>query len=287
MLLPVIDGETHVLEGYAASAHSLPASECELLGGRAGCLYGLLLAEKLHPQITLLSPIRQLVTDIIHAGYSNITEEAVEVPIFMWKWHGKEYLGAIHGVAGILYVLLSVPHDLLLSVDPRALHRTKATIVHILTTQTLPSGNLPTSMASTSDRLVQFCHGATGWIPLLCTCQRLWGETENIFLEHALKLGEVVWERGILITKGPGICHGISGSICALMDLYSTTRDIMWLHRARWFALFLSEQWESLSTKADRPYSLFEGLIGAYYALCIVCHPERMQRSSWFPALGL
>lgn len=26
----------------------------------------------------------------------------------MWNWHGKEYLGAAHGVAGILYLLLQV-----------------------------------------------------------------------------------------------------------------------------------------------------------------------------------
>jgi len=291
MFLPVIDGEIHVLEGFAASAHSLPASECELLNGRAGCLYGLLLARQLHPQITLEGPIRRLVTDIIHAGYVNVTEEAVEVPIFMWRWHDKEYLGAINGLAGILYVLLSTPPEILTSIDPRAVHRIKATIVHILTTHGLPSGNLPTSTASISDRLVQFCHGATGWIPLLCKCHALWSSCssnmDTFFLEHALKLGEVVWERGLLITKGPGICHGISGSICALMDLHSATRDVMWLYRARWFALFLSENWSSLTVKTDRTYSLFEGLIGVYYALCIVRHPESMSRSSWFPALGL
>lgn len=288
MLLPVVDGEAHQLTGYASSSSALPASECELLYGRAGCLFGLLLAQKLHPQITLDTSVRSLVNEIIHAGYVNVTEEAVCVPIFMWSWKSKQYLGAIHGVAGILFVLLEVPHEVLLAIDSRVMQRIKATIAHILTTYTLPSGNIASATGSTSDRLVHFCHGATGWIPLLCKCHALWGTTDSVpYLEHALRLGNVVWQRGLLITKGPGICHGISGSICALMDLNSTTQDVMWLHRARWFALFLSEHWESLATKADLPYSLFEGLIGAYYALQIVQSPESQQRSSWFPGLGL
>jgi hypothetical protein len=28
----------------------------------------------------------------------------------MYSWHGKTYLAAAHGVSGILYILLDVPH---------------------------------------------------------------------------------------------------------------------------------------------------------------------------------
>jgi len=28
----------------------------------------------------------------------------------MYEWHGKKYLGAAHGIAGILFVLIQVSH---------------------------------------------------------------------------------------------------------------------------------------------------------------------------------
>ena len=69
-----------------------------------------------------------------------------------------------------------------------------------------------------SNRLVHFCHGATGWIPLLLKMSMRWkGEQATRYLDLAKKCGEAVWERGILLTKGPGLCHGLGGSICALV----------------------------------------------------------------------
>lgn len=42
---------------------------------------------------------------------------------------------------------------------------------------------------------------------------------EKSYLEHALKAGESIWERGLL-KKGYGLCHGSSGNGYALLYLY-------------------------------------------------------------------
>lgn len=58
----------------------------------------------------------------------------------------------------------------------------------------------------------------------------------------AERAGEAVWERGLL-TKGPGACHGVSGSAFALLRLHRSAGDeagrAKWLHRAQQFALFM------------------------------------------------
>jgi hypothetical protein len=42
------------------------------------------------------------------------------------------------------------------------------------------------------------------------------------------------------------------------------------MQRAEWFVLFLAREWQQLAPKADRPYSLFEGITGAFYVMSLV-----------------
>jgi hypothetical protein len=55
--------------------------------------------------------------------------------------------------------------------------------------------------------------------------------TTSKYLSVARRCGEATWRYGLL-RKGPGICHGISGSGYAMLCLYKTTREPVWLHRA-------------------------------------------------------
>ena len=59
-------------------------------------------------------------------------------------------------------------------------------------------------------------------------------------------------------------------SICGLIDLFRCSREQVWINRAEWFSLVLPREWKNLVPKADRPFSLMEGIIGAYYALALV-----------------
>ena len=262
ILGPVLEGDRNALLEYVERAHRLPSTECELLYGRAGCLSAILLAREIHPEVILDQQVRCLVEQIIRGGANPGAE------MLMWRWHEKEYLGAVHGLAGILFVLLKCPPDILDTVDPHLKPRIEACVQNVLSNYILPSGNIQSSTGNRSDHLVHFCHGATGWIPLLCLMKERFAQAR--YGAHACELGEVVWRRGLLASKGPGICHGISGSICALVDLYRLTRDIKWMQRAEWFVLFLAREWQQLAPKADRPYSLFEGITGAFYVMSLV-----------------
>lgn len=266
-------------------ALNLPPLECELLYGRSGCLHGLLFAAKREPTWNLKDPIFSLAKQIIDGSVTQYSD------LLMWKWHNKAYLGAIHGTAGILFVLLSCPTELLISIDPAIHRKIKYTVDFILQNYTLASGNIQSTVENASDRLVHFCHGAPGWIPLICRMAEIY-PTDDSYRSHALRFGELVWERGLLNGKGPGLCHGISGSICSLLELYSWSGDRKWLIRAQWFAYYLSKSWFHLAEHADNPYSLFEGIAGAYYAISIVHKLLReptftRPHTSWFPGLGI
>ncbi len=47
-------------------------------------------------------------------------------------------------------------------------------------------------------RLVHWCHGAPGFIPLLARAAAAFPDDASAFTEAALQAGEVVWERGLL-----------------------------------------------------------------------------------------
>lgn len=49
----------------------------------------------------------QVVTAILESGQARSRATRSKVPL-VYEWHGKNYYGAAHGVAGILYVLLLV-----------------------------------------------------------------------------------------------------------------------------------------------------------------------------------
>lgn len=79
---------------------------CELLYGRAGFLYALLYVGALVPGALDEKLIEHQVTAIVDAGQQG-SRDIRGAPL-MYMWHGKHYLGAAHGMAGILTVLLQV-----------------------------------------------------------------------------------------------------------------------------------------------------------------------------------
>lgn len=73
----------------------------------------------------------------------------------MYEWHGKKYWGAAHGLAGIMYVLMTV------QLKPEEVEDVKGTLRYMIK-NCFPSGNYLSSEGSESDRLVHWCHGAPG-----------------------------------------------------------------------------------------------------------------------------
>lgn len=110
--------------------------------------------------------------------------------------------------------------------------------------------------SSTRPMLMQFCHGAPGFVICLA-------EFPSIALDDLLiASGETIWAAGPLI-KGSNLCHGTGGNGYAFLKLYQRTGNPEWLERARAFAMHAIAQ-----TNADAllygqmRYSLWTGDIG-------------------------
>jgi len=194
---------------------------------------------------------------IIRQGREYARENHSPSPL-MWEWHG-EYLGAAHGVSGILQALLS--HYDLLNGDER--EDVRRTLDWLLSIQT-EDGNFPSSvkhigrsshavignylthagLGESRHELVHWCHGAGGVIFLLVTAALTFKPHSqpdyNTYLQAARRCGDLIWQRGLL-RKGPGICHGVAGGGYAFLTLYRLTGEERYLQWARLFAAVMMD----------------------------------------------
>ena len=182
-----------------------------------------------------------------------------------YAWHGKEYVGAAHGYAGILYLLLKAGCR-----DPalRALERLRD-----LETR---EGNWPSSLPDARAKLVHFCHGAPGVVFAMAEAYRVYGDES--FRDACLRGAETVWRYGLLM-KGPGLCHGVAGNGYALLAAYRVSHDPRWLHRAVVFGTCIGDDGVCARQRTpDNPFSLFEGLAGS------ACFLRDLRESRFFGA---
>jgi len=270
------------MSGYVVSDE---LDENEILYGRAGYIQALIFAYSYTRDEALLSAAVRVVDSLIHTGKEFSRLSKSKSPL-MYEWHEKRYLGAAHGLSGILYTILVVMqhhrwhHDrdntheekskkqkvesvdnLNYKFDDKVI---KSSIDFIISTR-LPTGNYPTRDDSEEDRLVQWCHGAPGVVLLLCKAYEVFGDSK--YGELACDGCDAVWGRGLL-KKGLGLCHGIAGNAYAFLATYKVTKQEKYLHRACQFSKF---PWATDSTHLlkemiktpDWPYSLYEGIGGA------------------------
>ncbi|XP_071650632.1 lanC-like protein 2 isoform X2 [Temnothorax longispinosus] len=236
----------------------------ELLYGRAGYLAGLLYVNaNLSTAPIEADLIKKVVSSIINSGISYASSTHSQSPL-MYSWHNKEYIGAAHGLAGILYLLLQYLTQV--QID----NYIKPSLYYLQKLQ-FSSGNFPSSMGNSSDKLVQWCHGAPGMSALFCLAYKVF--EDGTFLETAIQCGEVIWERGLL-KKGYSICHGVAGNGYAFMHLFQQTKDIKYLYRACKFAEWCFHYGSHQTRLPDRPFSLFEGLAGVIYFLLDIQQPH-------------
>ncbi|KAI5706251.1 hypothetical protein M8J76_011573 [Diaphorina citri] len=251
----------------------------EFLVGRAGYLAGIIWAERqLGRQIMSLEDRTAICNALILSGRSYSQANNLRCPL-MYHYYGTEYLGACHGLSGILQVLLCEKNYV--KSNPDIEKDIKETVDFLLKLQ-MPNGNFPadlkelyspTDAKSAANELVHWCHGAPGVIYLMAKAYLFWGEEK--YLNSCIKCGEVIWEKGLL-KKGPGICHGVSGNGYAFLLLYRLTKDEQYLHKAYLFANFmLSDDFKRNARMPDAPFSLYEGLAGTACFFIDLMQPEK------------
>ncbi|KAF9524922.1 hypothetical protein CPB83DRAFT_877463 [Crepidotus variabilis] len=307
---------------------------CEVLYGRAGMLYALLYLRKALDQAQVIpdmsetvlaslqvltsdDTIQRLVDSIVtrgqHGGHVLASEfraeDAKRLPPLMWSWRGKRYLGGAHGVAGILQILLRCPISIISKHIPN-IFKTISWLMEIQGDDGNWSAKCPNQSGISSDsELVQWCHGATGIVILFSTAIGFLKTHEQFFkidhttvekLRGSLQLGaEVVYRQGLL-KKGVGLCHGVAGSVYALLaasdaldgtsssflapvsamqDLPSHINRCKHFARAAHLAFLAKFHNDKVLLpdmgEPDHPFSLYEGLSGACCAWAeIVCRMD-------------
>lgn len=213
---------------------------------------------------------------------------------------GERYLGAAHGLSGVMAVLHVVGCKGLLDArDADRLEACTAQLVHLFLSA--ETKNLPVTLDDQSDDLVHWCHGAAG-IPELvrnaaCHARVRAPDADLDVLEAAARrAADLIWERGLLL-KGAGLCHGVAGNAYAFLSVAS------WLHdseRLRKRAVAFAAMIDNPALKAaqaatrdpqrkvtglpDSPDSLMEGTAGVVCFLLDVAAPPH--RLIGFPGYG-
>lgn len=192
--------------------HGKPESN-EWLYGRAGTLYLLRTIRQVASQSDEPGTLLSEIDDTIHA----LIEEIVAAPR-PWVWHGKPYLGAVHGSAGIISQVIQSMQVINLHDQP-LLEELQTDVEQILDLQ-MPSGNWPSSIPPPNaqpaqDRLLQFCHGSPGIIPCLHHISSAYPSLSDRIAEAISRAESDILARGWL-TKEPCLCHGATGNALAL-----------------------------------------------------------------------
>jgi lantibiotic modifying enzyme len=101
----------------------------------------------------------------------------------MYTWKGTRYLGASHGLAGILHILMHFPLN-------KADHDdVKGALKYLLRTRYF-RGNYPSKEHNTrGDQLVHWCHGAPGVAITLCKAAEVYHYTNKIHSHRNLSSG--------------------------------------------------------------------------------------------------
>lgn len=171
----------------------------EIPYGRAGALYLLRMVKHYLPQYAMIleSPMRRLEQKILETdddGRGN------------WEWHGKRYFGAAHGDIGIVT-------QLVLS-NPLLAPQLSTRLAKLIELQ-MSDGNWPSSARSLKEgrsaSLVQWCHGAPGFIYSLLSLRPHFPQLHEQIDEAVKKGQDLVWRHGLLV-KEPSLCHGIFGN---------------------------------------------------------------------------
>ncbi|MCJ1224828.1 hypothetical protein MMC12_001474 [Toensbergia leucococca] len=213
--------------------------------GKAGTLYMLRLIRAWVPSSSdlLHAPTTQLIDCILANGPP-------------WVWANGEYLGAGQGAMGIMTQIILTSPSHAPALEPK--------LSLLLDLQT-PAGNWPVVLPAIDgiqpkvhDDLVQFCHGAPGFVISLPKLRPYFSPALQERIDDTIERGRAyTWEKG-LTRKMPNLCHGITGNALAFDG---ARRDHFLAHATEEYIRTARE--EGVFKGGDeRLYGLGDGLAG-------------------------
>ncbi|GJD07957.1 LanC-like protein 2 [Galdieria sulphuraria] len=173
-------------------------SEDEFLYGKAGFLTALMFFHGYDKKWEICA--RNIAMQLFENGRktANSSNWSRHCPL-LYQWHNKFYLGAAHDFQ-------CFPENEL-----------KETCEFLYRQRCPRTNNYFSSLDSRRSELVQWCHGAPGFVYLFCKAAEHFSDIT--YLKHALEASIPVWNCGLLL-KGPGLCHGIAGNAYCFLRLF-------------------------------------------------------------------
>ncbi|OAA40235.1 Lanthionine synthetase [Beauveria brongniartii RCEF 3172] len=190
------DVERFVASTIGAASPSLRADQPlanEILYGRAGVLFLLRLVRHWVPtsKARLDAQMKAVAARIMEVN--NHGQDS-------WVWANRRFIGAVHGDIGIITQLVLCLPELAPELEPH--------LLRLLALQ-FDDGNWPKFMGEgeTESDVVQFCHGAPGFVISLQALRPYYSHL-SVTLDEAIAKGiEITWAKGLL-RKEPALCHG-------------------------------------------------------------------------------
>ncbi|KAH8802830.1 hypothetical protein F5884DRAFT_803260 [Xylogone sp. PMI_703] len=181
-----------------------------------------------------------------------------------WDWHGKEYLGAAHGEIGVLTQIILW--------NPEFAEKMEGYLTEMLSIQ-VEDGNWPSSLPGGRTKLVQFCHGAGGWVISLLALRPHFPNLHSQIDQAVSKGRNCILEKGLL-RKIPNLCHGIAGNALALAP---EQREVfLKLCTLENYTRGIEEGWFTEDASYGEKYSLGSGLGGIAWLWATVCTDSRL-----------
>ncbi|KAH8893442.1 hypothetical protein GQ53DRAFT_114910 [Thozetella sp. PMI_491] len=176
-----------------------------------------------------------------------------------WRFHGHNYIGAAHGVIGIItQIILS---------DPKQVQELEPYLTEMLDLQQEDGHWFITEDPNLGEPdLVHYCHGSPGFVMSFMKLRPHVPEEMQKRFDVAIERGrKEVWEKGLL-TKEPNLCHGITGNMLAFED---------WEQRKHFMAFTTMEaiqegKKEGKFIKGDDPFGLYWGEAGRAWGWMIM-----------------
>jgi lantibiotic modifying enzyme len=230
-----------------------PSASNEWLYGRAGYLYLLRLAKTPFTTTSTSTPEDHETVAMIEATADEVIQAIVQSPR-PWQWRNQVYVGAVHGIIGILTQIVLT--------DPSYAPRLEPQLDSLLQNQ-YESGNWPAILPEGSDRLVHFCHGAPGVVSSLLSIRQYFPNLDDRIDEAIVAGRALIREKGLL-TKEPCLCHGASGNALALEG-----KDFECFLSYTTFEKIQALEAEDMMEPSDHPESLFGGVAGRAWAWAV------------------
>ena len=271
------DDKKHFLKGFPVCRNIVYNSygSDEILFGRAGYLSAIYwINQNLQQTERINDIIVEICNVIIESGLQYSSSNNLSFPL-MYECYQDRYLGAAHGISGILHMLLESPLFEGFSGQLDGTQKSIKTCIDMYLETQSADGNFPCVIedgGKEEHKLVHWCHGGPGSIYLFGKAYLIFKDDK--YLNAAIKIGELVWEKGLL-KKGPGICHGVAGNGYVFLILNRLTNDEKYLYRANCFADFLTnEMFLRKARTPDHPLSLYEGISGTICYLIDLLEPQ-------------